>query len=480
MSIKKNFAYSFVLTASGYIFPLLTYPYVSRILGVSGIGICNFIDSIVNYFILFSMMGISTVGIREISQHRDNQMEMSRHFTGLLLLNLISTILAIVALLISMYTIEALFLYRDLLYIGVCKLFFNFFLIEWFYAGVEDFKYITNRSIIVRTIYVILIFAFIKDSGDYKLYYFLTVSTYILNGIINIFYCRKYVSLTFGDIHIRPYIAPFLTTGLYMLITNVYTSFNVTWLGFAAGTIEVGYYSTATKLYTIILALFTALTNVIFPRVTYLYAKGLQDEFWEKIHKVVEVVFAISIPIVITLAIYSSNLIHLLAGNGYEGAYIPFRIIAPIVFLVGYEQVLVIHILMATKHDKQIMRNSIYGAFITILLNILIVSKWGAIGTAIVWLITEATITLLSLKEIYKYTSYRFPFKFLIKTLAFNLPLFIVLYVLKIALPFPDIILLPIIGIIVFSYLIFIQVKYIKNENFIQALTKLRNLPIVH
>lgn len=480
MSIKKNFAYSFILTASSYVFPLLTYPYVSRILGVNGIGICNFIDSIINYFILFSMMGISTVGMREISQHRDDRKEMSRHFTGLLLLNLISTILAIVVLLVSMYTVKALFPYRDLLYIGVCKLFFNFFLIEWFYAGVEDFKYITNRSIIVRTIYVILIFAFIKDAGDYELYYFLTVSTYILNGIINIFYCRKYISLTFEDIHIRQYIAPFLTTGLYMLITNVYTSFNVTWLGFAAGTKEVGYYTTATKLYTIILALFTALTNVIFPRVTYLYAKGLQDEFWEKIHKVVEVVFATSIPIVITLAIYSSNLIHLLAGNGYEGAYIPFRIIAPLVFLVGYEQVLVIQILMATKHDKQIMRNSIYGAFVTILLSLLIVSKLGAIGTAIVWLITETTITLLSLRVIYKYTSYRFPFKLLAKTLAFNLPLFIVLYVLKVTLSIPDILLLPIIGTILLSYLLFVQVKCIKNEIFIQVFTRLRNLPIIH
>ena len=186
MSLKQNFIYNSILTISGYLFPLLTYPYVSRVLGVSNIGICNFVDSIVNYFILFSMMGIGAVGMREISQHRDDIGEMSRHFTGLFLLNLISTFIAILALLISMYTIEALFLYRDLLYIGVCKLFFNIFLIEWFYAGVEDFKYITNRSIFVRTIYVILIFLFIKNASDYKLYYFLTVSTYIINGAINI------------------------------------------------------------------------------------------------------------------------------------------------------------------------------------------------------------------------------------------------------------------------------------------------------
>lgn len=478
MSIKQNFLYNSILTISGYLFPLLTYPYVSRVLGVANIGVCNFVDSIVNYFILFSMMGIGAVGMREISQHRDDRREMSRHFTGLLLLNLISTILAILVLLISMYTVEALFPYRELLYIGVCKLFFNFFLIEWFYAGVEDFKYITNRSIIVRTVYVILIFAFIKDAGDYKLYYFLTVSTYILNGIINIFYCRKYVSLTFKDIQIRPYIATFLTIGFYMLITNVYTSLNVTWLGFAAGTVEVGYYTTATKLYTMILALFTALTNVVYPRVTYLYAKGMQDEFWEKIHKVVEVVFAVSIPIVIILMVYSSNLIHLLAGNGYEGAYTPFRIISPLVLIVGYGQVLVIQILMATKHDKQIMRNSIFGAIVTILFNLLIVSKLGAVGTAIVWLITELVITLLSLRDIYRFTPYRFPFMFFMKTIALNIPLFIGLYVMRATLPLPDILLMALVGIIVLCYSLFIQIKCVKSEMFISIFNKLKHLGI--
>ncbi len=218
-------------------------------------------------------------------------------------------------------------------------------MIEWFYAGVEDFKYITQRSIFVRTIYVILVFVFIQSPEDYKLYYFLTISTYILNGVINIFYCKKYAHFTIKGIDIRPYIPTFLMIGFYMLITNVYTSLNVTWLGFVAGMTEVGYFTTATKLYTIILALFTALTNVVYPRVTYLYTKGLEGEFWDKIHKVVEVVLAISTPIVVLLIVYSSNLIHILAGAGYEGAYTPFRIISPLVLVVSFEQVLVIQIL---------------------------------------------------------------------------------------------------------------------------------------
>lgn len=473
MGLKRNFLYNGVLTLSGYLFPLLTYPYVSRVLGVSNIGICNFVDSIINYFILFSMMGIGAVGMREISQHRDDRQEMSRHFSGLLTLNLLTTALAAIILVTVILVVPSLSPYSDLLYIGVCKLFFNFFLIEWFYAGVEDFKYITIRSIIVRTIYVLLVFILIKQPEDYKLYYFLTVSTYFLNGVINIFYCRRYVRPTLKNIHIRPYLKTFLTIGLYMLITNVYTSLNVTWLGFATDTKEVGEYTTATKLYTIILALFTALTNVVYPRVTYLHAKGQEAEFWEKIGKAVSIVFVVSIPLAGFLAVFHSNMIHLLAGDGYEGAYIPFLIISPLILIIGYEQVLVIQILMAMKQDKQITLNSIIGASVTIILNLLIVGKLGAIGTSLTWVLTELVITLLSLKTIYQLTSYRFPATDFMRILTFNLPLFAILSAIECTLPLPDILLLALCATIAALYTLYIQVRWLRNEMVIQTINSL-------
>lgn len=465
MSLKQNFIYNSILTISGYLFPLLTYPYVSRVLGVSNIGICNFVDSIVNYFILFSMMGIGAVGMREISQHRDDIGEMSRHFTGLFLLNLISTFIAILALLISMYTIEALFLYRDLLYIGVCKLFFNIFLIEWFYAGVEDFKYITNRSIFVRTIYVILIFLFIKNASDYKLYYFLTVSTYIINGAINIIYCRKYIKYsTLKGIRIQPYIKPFFTIGLYILITNIYTSLNIIWLGFVSEVEEVGYYTTATKIHAIILAFFTAMTNVIFPRVSYLYAKGEKEEFWEKIKNVVEIVFIIAIPLVILISIFSPNIIHLISGDGYEGAYTPLRIIALLILILGYSQVLVTQILMTIKQDKKLLFNSCLGACIGLLLNILLVHRFGALGAALVWLLSEITISIGAQFWVTKFTSFHFPWKLFSKYIIAYIPLTIILLAIFLYCNYADFLILCIATSVTALYSLIIQMAFLKNS----------------
>lgn len=482
MSLKRNFIYNSILTISGYLFPLLTYPYVTRVLGVENIGICNFVDSIINYFILFSMMGIGAVGMREISQCRDDRRKMSKSFTSLLALNLITTLMAIIVLVIAIYAVPALYPYKELLGIGVCKLFFNFFLIEWFYAGVEDFAYITKRSIFVRSIYVVLVFLLIKRPEDYQLYYFLTVGTYFFNGFINVFYCRRYIDITLRDINIRPYVNTFLTIGLYMLITNVYTSLNVTWLGFEAGAVEVGYYTTATKLYTIIMAMFTALTNVVYPRVTYLYSKGKTEEFWNKVNAVVGIILGISVPLVCLLIVYGPSMVHVLTGDGYEGAYLPFRIIAPLILIVGYEQVLVIQILMAMKHDKEITLNAICGAVITIVLSIPVVSHMGAIGTALVWGVTELAIVFLSLRVIYRVTTYRFPTRLFLKNILFCIPLFAILYIIHAALGmqhdnvWKEMLLLLVIGAITAIYTIFVQIRCLKNEMFSQMVERIYSM----
>ena len=136
MSLKKNFIYSSILTVSKYLFPLIVYPYVSRTLGLSSIGIVNFVDNLVNYFVYLSMMGITTVGIREVAAVRNDKATLSKTFLSLLSLTAITTVIAIIALLIAMYTIPTLIPHRDLLYIGIVKLVFNLFLMEWFFMGV--------------------------------------------------------------------------------------------------------------------------------------------------------------------------------------------------------------------------------------------------------------------------------------------------------------------------------------------------------
>ena len=190
VSIKRNFVYSSVLTTANYIFPLLTYPYASRVLGVDRIGICNFVDSIINYFILFSVMGIGIIGIREIARSKDNKEDLNKTFSSLFLLNTISTSLVLIVLIGAIFLVPKLQAYKDMMWIGVLKLISNYLLIEWLYKGLEKFKLITYRTIIVRTLYVVSVFLFVREAADYKIYFLLLSLSIALNAI---FICSTYL-----------------------------------------------------------------------------------------------------------------------------------------------------------------------------------------------------------------------------------------------------------------------------------------------
>lgn len=470
MSIKRNFIYNSVLTVSGYFFTFLTYPYVSRVLGLSNIGIVNFIDGLINYFILFAMMGIGTVGIREVAIHKGDKAKLSKTFSGVILLNIISTLIATAVLLIAMYTLPTLFPYRSLLYVGVCKLLFNILLVEWFFTGIENFSYITKRTIAIKILFVASVFLFIRDASDYDTYYMICVFMVVLNGLVNIIYCRRFVTFTLKGINIRPYLNTFFSIGFYVIIGSMYTSFNVAWLGFVAGTDEVGYYTTATKLHTIILAVLTAFQNVMFPRVTSLLAEGKKEEYIQKLQLAVDSLFAFCIPVIITSIIFGPNILHLLVGDGYEGSYLPFRIIMPLVFIVGYSQITCIQILMAMKQDSKLLINTCLGAFVGLTLNLLIVGSMGAIGSSLVWLISEMVVAVGAQYWVTKITRIRFPWRFLLRYSLVYLPVGIILIAIYHFVNYSDIVMISIATAIIVVYTIAAQLIVLKNKICLQLI----------
>ena len=425
MSLKGNFIYSSILTVSKYLFPLIVYPYVSRTLGLSNIGIVNFVDNLINYFIFISMMGIATVGVREIAAVRSDKTQLSKTFSSLLSLTAITTVAAIICLWIAMYTVAALITYQDLLYVGIVKLISNLFLMEWFFMGMEDFKYITNRSILIKCLYVLSVFIFVKQASDYKVYYALTAFTFIANAFVNLVYIRKYVHFSFHSIDMQPFYRAFFIMGVYVLLTNFYTSLNPVWLGFVNNTDEVGYFTTATKLHNITMAFLLSFTNILFPRVSNLLAEGKKEEFWQKIDTAFDAIFIFAFPTICFLLTAGPDVLHLVVGDGFEGSYLPFRIITPLILVIGIEQILVIQILMAMHCDDTVLKNSFFGAIVALVFNILLTARMGANGSAVVWVIAECAIMVLSIIAIYRKFSYLPPFRRLLAYCAAYCPLLV-------------------------------------------------------
>lgn len=404
-------------------FSFLTFPYVTRVLGVNNIGICNFVDSIIQYFVIFSMMGVTTIGIREVAKYKDNRDGLSKVFSTLVSINLVFTFLSIVVLIICCFYIPKLQSYSQLVYVGIGRIIAGALLVEWLYTGLENFKYVTVRSLIVRVLYVLLVFLLVKDENDYILYFSLNVLSYVVNAALNWAYSRNYVTFSIKSIDVKKYIGPYIILGIYLILTNLYSTFNVMYLGFVSNDTEVGYYTTATKLYSIIMAVFTAFTSVMMPRMSSLVANNQMEDFKELTNKSKDALFAFSIPLIIISELCAPQIIGILAGTGYEGAILPMRIIMPLMLIIGYEQIIILQVLTPLKKDVAILVNSAIGASLGLLLNFFLVSKLYSLGASVVLVVSEISVLLSAQYFVSKCIGYKIPLRALLKRLFLCLPI---------------------------------------------------------
>lgn len=468
MKIKTNFIYSSILTISNFIFPFITFPYISRVLGVNNVGIYNWVGGIIQYFILFSMMGIAIVGIREVAKNKNNPVELSKTFSSLLMLTVVTTIIALVVLFVLIAFVPKFAEYRVMFYIGAANVFVNLFLVEWFFKGIENFKYITIRSIIVKSLYVISVFVFIRKADDYVTYYLLTVAAVVLNALFNWIYCRKFVHFTFKNINLKPFIKPFMILGIYLLFNSMYSTFNVAYLGFVGGNKEVGYYTTATKLYGILLAFFSAFTGVMLPRISALVAENNFPEINRLIGKSFDILYTFCFPMIIFFMFFAPEIVRIIAGPGYEGAILPMRIVLPLMLIIGTEEILIIQLLMPLNKDKSIFINSVIGAFVGVALAVVLVKNLHSVGSAIVWVCSELSILISASFFVKKYTGISIPYKMVFFKFLYAIPYVLICY--GVISVFDDMIVkLAIAGVASLLYFI-IEDMYISKNNTIKGL----------
>lgn len=293
---------------------------------------------------------------------------------------------------------------------------------EWFFTGVENFRYITLRSILIKVLYIISVFLFVRDTSDYRLYFILTVGVVVLNALINQLYIRKFVRVRWNNIQLFKYLKQNVTLGIYTLMTSMYLTFNVMYLGLVSNNTEVGYYTTAFKLYSVILGFFTAFTNVMLPRMSSLLANGEKDRFQELVNRSFSVMATCCIPLILCSMIMAPQIVYILSGPGYEGAILPMRIIMPAAFAVGVAQVLAIQVLMPMKKDKVLLIASIIGAVVSLLINLLVVPSVKSVGSAVVLLCSEMGVTGMYVWYVLSQELILIPIKAIGKNVLFSLP----------------------------------------------------------
>lgn len=402
MEMKKNFIYNIILMISQYIVPLIIYPYISRIFGIEKIGLINWIDSIINYFILFSTMGIGIEGVRAISTLHNDKVEQNKVFCEITALHIICTTLIIILYITLVEFVYKLNIQKELFYIGCIKIASNAFLVEWYYKGLEKFKLITTRTILVKITYVAFIITFIKKPTDIYLYFLFTSLVVFFNALINCLYLKKEISISYKNINIFKHVKAYMIVGFYLISTSFYTTFNVTYLGITSSPIAVGAYTTALKIYTIILGIFSAFNSALIPRLNYLIKENVSD-FHKIVNKSISYVLTFSIPIVVNGIMLAPQIVTMISGYGYSKAIMCFRLVLPLIIIVGFAQVLSNQILMTLKKDKKLLQISLIGGIVGIFLNLLLVHNYHEIGSSITILVSEICVTAILYKMAYQY-----------------------------------------------------------------------------
>lgn len=393
-SIKINFVFNLINTVTSLLFPLITFPYISRILLPEGIGLVNFYQSIIQYIVLFSSLGIPMYAIRETAKHRDDSIKCSITTLEILTLHFILTFIGYVIVFVLCCTVSEVKENIVLFLILSAQLFFTVIGCEWFYQGVEDFKYITVRSVVMRTLSVIFLFIFVKSREDILLYGVYCVAGIYAGNIFNFIRLRKY--LDFSVIReIKPFshLKPALKIFVLNLITSLYVNLNSVMLGFLKGPESVGFFTAATKITQLLLGLTSALGTVMLPRLSNLIANKNFEEFNRLANIATKFMFAVTLPLSVSVILLSDNLILLLSGEAYYDAILTLKILSMIIFAIGLSGVFGIQILYPLGKESIVIKSTAVGAAINLVLNFILIPDFSQNGAAVATLLAEVGVT---------------------------------------------------------------------------------------
>ena len=388
-----------IYTISNIIFPMVTFPYVSRILLVDGMGKVSFFSAMANYAIMIASLGISTYGIRATANVRNNKFELSKITAELLLINFVATVLVIFIIVGSIPLIPKFQDDKLLLTINCCLIFCSAFSLNWLYSGLEQYPYITKRSIAFKFISLVLVFLFVHTKSDYYKYAAITVFSTSGSYFLNLWYARHFVSLKqVNKVELKKHLKPMFLLFASILAVNVYTNLDTVMLGFMSGDREVGLYTMAAKVKWLLLSMVNAISAVLLPRLSYYLSENKLEDFRKVLNKSFSVILMISIPLTIFFIFEARDSIIILGGNDYVDATLCMQIIMPILLISGFSNITGNQILIPMGKDSCFMKAVIMGAITDLVLNIFLMPKFASVGAAIATLIAECVQMLIQLR----------------------------------------------------------------------------------
>ena len=395
-SIKVNFIMNMVLTMSSFIFPLITFPYVSRILLPVGTGKVSFATSLISYFSMFAQLGIPTYGIRACAKVRDNREKLTRTAQELLIINLMMNIISYIALFIALAFVPRLQEDKPLYVIVSFTIILTSIGMEWLYKALEQYTYITVRSVIFKFIALVSMFLLIHKQSDYIIYGGITILAASASNVFNLINAHKYIDLKpVGNYNFKRHFKPVGTFFAMACATTVYTNLDNVMLGFMTTDADVGYYNAAVKIKKILVSVVTSLGTVLLPRASYYVENGMVDEFKRITRKALSFVFLLATPLMVYFIFFAEEGIYFLSGSAYSKSVLPMQLIMPTLLFIGITNILGIQILVPLGKEKVVLYSEICGAVIDVVLNAILIPQYASAGAAVGTLVAELAVFIV-------------------------------------------------------------------------------------
>ena len=425
-SLKKNIFYNSIRVGSNLVFPLVTFPYVTRIMGPDSLGLFNYTTAIAEYFTLFASLGFPVYGIREVAQSKDDPKKLQDVTSAIFTANAIACLFVYAA-----YFVTSLFLAHSvpdfwLYFVLGLSVLLSCISFDWFYQGVEDFKYITIRSIVVRVISIACLFIFVRSENDVLSYAVLTIAGTCGNNILNLIRLRKYVKLSFSMKDCRKHARGASVLFLGTIAVSLYTNLNSVMVGALGTMAAVAYFTTGNKLVQMLMTVLGAITSSIIPRMAYLVGKGDEEESTQLQRKTLNLLLYVSVPMVFGIIALARPLVLMFGGKEFMPAVPVMQILSTLLVIITLSGFLANQILIPMHKEKYGNYCVGGGAITNLALNFFLIPRCGEVGVAVSVVMAEIVVTAMHFHFAYRYTKLRWADFIPVKCLVASVAMFLV------------------------------------------------------
>lgn len=392
-SIGINAVLNVIKSCLSVLFPLITYPYVLRIIGTLGIGKVAYVTSVTNYFSLLAMLGVATYAVREGAKYREDKTALKKFADEIFTVNTVFTVISCISFLVTVLSVRQFQEYKILFFIQGLSILFQTFSVDWINRLFEDYLFITLRTILTYVITLVLLFVFVNSENDYYIYAVIQVLPSGVICVSNWMYCRRYVKVRITTHpNFKKHIIPLVVLFANSLMVSIYVNFDTTMLGWLKGDYYVGLYALAAKIYNVVKGIMIAVYTVTIPRLAG-YVGRQDDQSYKRLYtNLWSYLSLLLVPMAVGIICLAEEAVYLMGGSKFYESAPALIILAFALIFAIYGGLLTSCLNITLGREKTNLKITIISAGINIILNFYFIPHYSHVGAAITTLISEMVV----------------------------------------------------------------------------------------